>query len=365
VTVLRVHVGELMTGRITDTIPVTSMRWSDTLNGNGSIDVTVAGSVVRERNLRQKTHGARCFLAVERDGRIVQAGPIWSRTWDWEKGELSLGASGLWSYFDHRIVREPFPTTTADLIVTGKSLGGIARALAYSAIAISQAALPVVLPADESGDHTETFPLWKVLRCGEQMRQITQRAVDAPDIQFVPRRKSSDPRYIEWVMRVGTEVSPSLSQGGPDWVFDTSAPKSPVLGVATDEDATGMAEVMYATGNGQEENILMAATVNYDLLALGWPLMDGDESFPTVEDQATLQGHADNLIARAARPIEVYKVGVTAAAAREVSAGDYAQLVVKGDPWLGDVNLTMRVKTMSGDLSDVVTLEMFPLAAAL
>jgi hypothetical protein len=81
--------------------------------------------------------------------------------------------------------------------------------------------------------------------------------------------------------------------------------------------------------------------------------------------QHDLLGHADNLLARSGRPVEVFKVSGAADAAREVQPGDYCRVITKGDPWLGDMDRTMRVKQVSGDLSDVLTLEMFPLAALL
>jgi hypothetical protein len=61
----------------------------------------------------------------------------------------------------------------------------------------------------------------------------------------------------------------------------------------------------------------------------------------------------------------VFKVQVSAAAAAEVMPGDYAQVITKGDPWLGDMDRTMRIRQVTGDLSDVVTLEMFPMQALL
>lgn len=365
---VNVLVGEFLTGEITATIPVISLRWTEVLNGAGSIDVTVTSDVVREHGLREKTHGVRSFLAVEVDGRIKQAGPIWSRTWDWEKGQLSLGAAGFWSWLDRRVIypadaAAPFQSDVFS--VSGKSLGGIARALVERATGSALSAVPVVLPVDEAGDHTESFPLWSVPFHGEQLRQITQRAIDAPDIRFAPRRRADDRRFLEWVMEVGTEAMPSLSQGGPDWVFDASAPKSPVLGISPDEDATQMATQVWVTGNGMEEDILMAHDASGELPALGWPVIDASASHQTVEQQATLDGHAASLLARLSRPVEVFKVSVRAKAANEVQAGDYARLVTKADPYAGDMDRTMRVKQVSGDLSDTVTLEMFPMAALL
>jgi hypothetical protein len=367
VTDIRVHVGGLLNGRITDTFPVVGLRWTDTLNGNGSVDVTVAGDVVRDHELRQKTYGARCFLAVERDGKIMQAGPIWSRTWDWEKRQLTLGAAGMWSIADHRIIYDDASYPSGILTFTG-SLGSLAVGLIAHMLGNVPpfTNLPIVLPAIEAGSNTESFARWELSRYGEQLRQLTQRATDAPDIAFRARRRGDDPRFLEWLMLVGTVAAPSLTQGGPDWVFDTTLPKSPVLGIATDEDATQMATSSWATGNGSEADMKQArAFDDGTLLNAGWPFIEVDESHPTVDDNTTLTGHAANLQARAGRPVEVFKVSISADFARDVRPGDYCQLIAKGDPWVGDLNRRMRVKTISGDLSDVFTLDMFPQAGLL
>jgi hypothetical protein len=363
----RVHVGDTISGRITATIPVVGLNWTDVLNGNGTIDVTVTEDVVRDFDLRQKTHGARCFLAVEVEGRIKQAGPIWARAWDWEKGQLTLGASGMWSMADKRIIYDPATFPSGILSFTGLSLGGVAVSLVSHMLnAIPPYTnLPIVLPAAEAGDHEESFPRWNLARYGEQLRQLTQRSVDAPDIRFQPRRKESDPRYIEWVMQVGTEASPSLSQGGPDWVFDSSAPKSPVLGIATDGDASDMGEQAWATGNGSEADMKLATAASLELLDLGWPLTEVDESHSTVEDNDILAGHANSLLGRSARPIEVFKVKARANAYNEVLAGDYARTITRGVAWLGDMDVTTRVKQVSGDLSDELRFDMFSVLANL
>jgi hypothetical protein len=365
-------IGEVRTGRITVTLDggevPTSLRWTDELNRAGSLDgVTIPSPVVAKYDLRQLTYGARCFMAVEVDGRIKVGGPIWGRAWDWEKGELTLSAAGLWSLLDKRKIEDDATYPSGLLTFSGVSLGGLAVSLVSHMLGHipPYTNLPVVLPTVEPGDNEESFARWEILDYGEQLRQITQRAVDAPDIRFAPRRTAADPRFIEWVMQVGTEGQPSLTQGGPDWVFDTSAPRSSVLGISTDEDATQMAQKVWVTGNGSEADQKMASNSDLTLVDLGWPLTEVDESHPTVDDYDTLLGHADNLLARSNRPIEVFKVSVRAEAAREVSPGDYCQVIVKGDPWLGDMDRTMRVQKVSGDLSDTLTLDMFPLAATL
>lgn len=366
---VRVLYGEFKTGRVTGVLPATSVSWSAEQNAAGSIsNVSVPEDVARDLDLRQATHGWRNFLAVERDGRIVQAGPITSRTFDWQSGAVTLGAAGIWAWMDHVFIRPAgvvFPYQKFTYTLSGKTLGGIARGLVARLLASGFTGVPIVLPADEAGDRTESWPVWQLSTYGEQLRQITQRAVNAPDIRFAPRRKAGDPRFLEWVMQVGTATAPALSQAGPDWVFDTTVARSPVLGISTDEDATSMAQQVWVTGNGMEEDQLMALRYDDTLLKLGWPLTEAEENHATVEEQDTLRGHADNLLARSARPIEVWRVTVKADAAREVMPGDYCQVITRGDVWVPDGQRRMRVQKISGDLGDTLTLDMYPMAGVL
>lgn len=365
----RILYGEFKTGRITGALPVTGASWSAEQNAAGAItNVTVPEDAARELDLRQATHGWRTFLAFEEDDQIKQAGPITSRSFDWESGTVTLAASGVWAYLDHLFIRPPntvAPYQKYTHTIAGKSLGGIARGLVSRVVGVQTTAVPIVLPPDEAGTRTESWPVWQLATYGEQLRQLTQRATDAPDIRFVPRRRASDPRFVEWVMQVGTTTRPELAQTGPDWIFDTTTQKSPVLGISTDEDPTAMAQQVWVTGNGMEEDILMALRNDTTLLNLGWPLTEVDESHSTVEDQATLNGHADTLLRRSARPVEVWRLTVTADAAREVQPGDYCQVITRGDAWVPDGERRMRVQKVTGSLADTLTLDMYPLEAQL
>lgn len=364
----RVLIGETRTGRITDVLDVTALRWTDELNKAGSIDVTVPEDVVRSFGpgiLRQKTHPWRSFLAVEEDGRIKQAGPIITRPRTWESGDVRLGAAGIWRWLDRVFVRDAAGITQLTITASGLSLGGIATQLVADAVAQTYWDVPIVTPTPEAGTRTETWYGWQFAFVGEQIRQITQRATDAPDIRFQPRRRADDPRFLEWVMEVGTELIPGLYQSGADWVFDATAPRSPVVGVSTDEDGSEVAEVVWTTGNGQEEDILKAVASNIELADLGWPVTEAVEAHPTVELVDTLLEHAQTAVARRARPIEVYKLTVRGEAAREVKPGDYCRVVTGDDPWLGAMDETMRAKSITGDLSDVKVIETFPMQARL
>jgi hypothetical protein len=364
--------GELRTGRITDTIDATGCSWAQVANDAGSISsVTVHGHEVRRKQLRTAAAATRTFLAVDLDGRLQEAGPLWSRSWDDKAWQLTLGAAGLWSLFDHRKVLPVLAAAqraqdeASDTIVSGTDLGGIARALVAQAMTHLGGNLPLVLPPAAVGVRTETFPGYSLLWVGDQIRQLTKRADAAPDIRFLPRY-TSDKLGIEWALQTGSENAPLLTQLGDDWYFDKTVPKSPVKNINTDEDATVMGMRGWFTGNGQERDIIIGTAFDQALIDEGFPLLEVGESDSNVIEQATADDHAANLVQRSARPPEVWKLDVEAFAAAEVLAGDYARVkVADGHPWLAGGESRMRVKSKSGDLSTKVTLTMYPVQAVI
>lgn len=367
--------GDLRTGRITGEIDATGAEWAQVLNDAGSVDqVTVPDDVIRALDLRRTAPAAKTFLAVEIDDRIPQAGPIWSRVRDWEKGQVTLGATGLWGLFDHRKVIRVLAAgqqirSGADLgsvTLTGADLGEIGRALVALCMSHVGGDLPLVLPDGRPGSaHTENWPGWQMSQVGDQLRQLTKRQIGAPDVAFRPRRRGDDRRFLEWVMQTGTAAVPQLSQVGKDWIFDTTTRKSPVLGISTDEDAQDMGMRAWITGIGSQEDTAIGTAYDPTLVTAGWPLLEVEDSRDSDQDQGTVDGYASQLTAQSARPVEVFKVTVHRSAASEVSAGDYCQLITRDDPWVGTINQRMRVQKKAGDLSDRVTLDMFPLQAVI
>ena len=372
-TQIKVLYGDLRTGLIHGEIDATGASWAQVLNDAGAIDqVTVPGAEIARLDLWRMAPAAKTFLAVEIDDRIVEAGPIWSRTYDWETDTLVLGAAGLWSLWDHRMVLKVLAAalqvrTGADLgsvTLTGADLGEIARGLVALAMSHAGGSVPVVLPAARPGSaRIETFPGYELPILGEQLRQLTQRQTAAPDIRFAPRRRSDDRRYIEWVMETGTAAAPQLSQAGADWIFDTTVRRGPLLGLSLDEDATEMGFRGWETGNGSEAGMLMATAYVGTQVDAGWPLLEVERASSSVQEGLTLDGHAAQLVARSARPVQKWTVTAHMSAALEVRAGDYAVVRTRGHACLGTGSHRVRVAGKSGDLTDKVKIAMYPMAA--
>jgi hypothetical protein len=357
--------GDLRGGRIHDTLDVTGCGWEQVANDAGTITQTVVEAHEVRRKLKGQMFTAKSFLAVDVDGRLQEAGPVWSLAWNDVNRQLTIGAAGLWSLFDHRsvlpVITDPTQTVQQQVTqVAGTDLGGIGRALVSQAMTHLGGDLPLVLGADTIGDRTETFYGWQLAKIGDQVRQLTTRE-GGPDIRFRPDY-TSDRLGVQWFYEAGTEDSPLLTQAGDDWYFDQTVPRSPVLNIDTDEDGTQMGMLAWATGNGSEADILMAHWSDLTLIGEGWPLLEVFEADSTVEDQDVLDEHAQNLAERSARPPVAWKVAVKGSAAREVLAGHYARVIVKNDhPWLPAGETFLRVAKKSGDLTDKVTLTMYPI----
>ena len=357
--------GDLRGGRISDYIDADAAGYEVVVNDAGSITgVQVPRAEVARLGLRQAAPAARTFLAVDVDGRLQEAGPIWSRRRELDSGTVTLDAGGLWSLFDHRKV---VPVLAAGQraqnvthTVAGTDLGGIARSLVALAMTHAGGNLPLILPTAQAGFRTESFPGWALHDVGEQLRQITKRETNAPDIRFTPRY-TTDRLSIEWVMEAGTEADPLLTQAGEDWYLDASVPRSPVVGIVTDEDATQMGMRGWVTGAGSEQDIRIGVAEDLALIAAGWPLLEVEENRSTVLEQGTLDGHAENLVGRSARPVETWQVVVRSSVATEILPGHYARVVPDpADEWLGgEGEAFMRVASKRGNLGDNVTLNMY------
>lgn len=361
--------GDLRTGRFTDTLDATSCSWKLLGNDAGSVDqVTIEEHEVRAKALRRSARGARTFLAVDVDGRLQEAGPIWSRVWDETDTRqwLTLGSSGLWSLFDHRkvlpVLYDGIRVQTADTVVSGTDLGGIARALVAQAMSHVGGNLPLILPEMRVGDRTETFRGWALADVGDELRQLTKRESGAPDIRFRPRYNAARDG-VEWVLEAGTEDAPLLTQAGDDWYFDRTARESNVLKITTDEDATQMGSRGWVTGNGQEEDILLGSWYDPSLINDGYPLLEVQESRSQTTEQDTLGYRAEALVDRSSRPVELWRLTVRNAAAVDALPGHYARVVVPADhAWLPGGESYMRIYSKSGGLGETMELEMYDVA---
>lgn len=374
------HVGDLRTGRITATLPLASTSWSTAIDDAGSLSGSLPLASGLWTDIRAWTAPGQSFLAVaylDSTGyeTFLAGGPIWTRRLIESSGMLTLGAAGLWSYYDHRKLidaaglADPARSTLTYSAVT---LATIAKRLIQVAAAHTGGALPVVLPddvtaaADEA--HTRTYPGYELAWIGDRLRQLTA-VQGGPEIQFVPRRRVDDPRFLEWVMRAGTEAAPLLTQAGADHVFTHGVPKSAVRDLDIAEDASSLGFRAWVTGEGEAEGKPIARVDALDLVNSGYPLLEvEDTTAGSVSSPGTLTARAAELASAATRPVETWKATVDRDSPPTVgiyTAGDWCRFRVGPHPLLDAGEVRRRITSVSGDDTGTVVLELAPTVGGL
>lgn len=108
---------DLVTQQVIGEFQLTNVQWSLELNAPGSFSGSININDSRLQNtlgtyganymssLLYSTQPARTGLYVERNGSIVWGGIIWTRSWDSDSQEMTLGARTFESYLEHRIVK--------------------------------------------------------------------------------------------------------------------------------------------------------------------------------------------------------------------------------------------------------------------
>lgn len=367
------HVGTLRDGMITTQLPMVQSSWSDVMDDAAPLSGTVPLGDPDVAALRPYlvAEPCRCFLAVaytDPDGNetFLAGGPIWTHSYDGAAKKLTVGAAGLWSYYDHRKVlpvlaggASPANAVTAFT----SSLGTIAKGLVALAHTHTAGALPVVLPADEAGANVRNYLGFEMNGVGQMLRELTG-VQGGPEIQFVPRRRADDGRFLEWVMRVGTAAAPLLTQTGDDWVWDASAAKSSVSGISVQRDGSAMGSRAWAQGSGTDVSTLFARADDTTLLDAGFPLLENlDTAHSDVVVPATLAAYAAGDLAQSLRPVQTWTITVRRDDLPRLGSyrvGDWVSLTVAGDPYLPDGIYRTRILSVAGDDGLDVTIQLAP-----
>lgn len=371
----RWYTGDLRTGKIYRQVELVSGSWSCPFTDTGTLDGSFPLRSGKWPTARSDSAPGKTFLAVSYvdkhgDETFIDGGPIWRSKYNPGTGVLQVAAAGLGSYFDHRkviaVLAAGADPAAATVTYTGAQLGLIAKRLVELAQTHTGGSLPIILPTDADlggagTDHTRTYPGYELGWVGERLKQLSQ-VDDGPEIQFVPRRKAADPRYIEWVMRIGTAPTGILAQAGLPWVFDGTVPMSPLLQIGVDTDGTGIASRQWAAGEGDAEARQIVYVDNLTLVNIGWPLLEGEvASTDNVTTKTELNEFANGASSFSQRPMESWAVTVKRDASPNVGqyrAGDWATVVVNDHDYLPQGSFSMRILSVSGNDSDAVTLTM-------
>jgi hypothetical protein len=373
VTGYNVYTGDLLTGRIYARLPVVSSTWSAVMDDADTwqIVVQLGDSVIDAMEPVSNTSPGKNFAAVayqDASGNetFLAGGPAWTHDYDDDTGQLTVAGTGMWGYFDHRKVMPVLAPTdnpaTVTTSVTNGSLGTIAKRLVSQAQTHTGGNVPIVLPADEAGTFTGTYPGYELDWVGDMLRAITQ-IQNGPEVTFRPQR-ATDPRYLQWVMLVGTNENPYLSQVGADWIFDATVPDGLVSTISVHTDGSALADEAWVKGNGTAEGTIVGHQLQTTLQAQGYPLLEaeitGHEDAP---DMATANGYAAGSLQFSNRPALTLTPKVDRDGDPNVSqynVGDYVRIYIPvGHRYFpAGVAYRTRITGKSGDDSNLVTIQL-------
>ena len=300
---MRVLLGHMRTGGIVAEFGSGDADYADELSAPGSARATIPlDAVPHGVDIRAVTAPWRHYLALDHNGMVVWAGPVVTRRRAPSSDVIELGASGLWAVFDHRVLARlgdwPFTDPRADLVLTYRSLPGVALDIVQVALDRPAGELPLVLPRlNSSGEVERRYFGYDLAAAGERLRQLTADQ-DGPDLHFHPRYRA-DRSGVEWVLRVG---QPHLVQPGVAWHFDDGGN---LAGYGWDEDGSLQASTVLVPGDGMERGRLIGHAAEAALPGVGWPALDTVVSDHTSEKQpAVLDAHAQAYLT-------AYRTGVT------------------------------------------------------
>lgn len=370
-------VGDLRTGKLAREFEALNPSWSVGFSGNDTLSVDIPGRALTEAgelewpHVRADTAAAKNFLAVawvnERGEETwITGGPIWTRNRARVDGIITVGASGLWSYWNRRLLVPTF-SPGVDIALLGSSWSGaqtglIAKRMLEQAQAHPDGAVPLDLPTDaELGGpgtaHVRNYPAHELAYVGTRLRELSETE-SGPEIQFVPYRRDDDPRFIRWATKIGTAPTMAISQPGAPHVIDDTVPDSPILDVGSDESGGALGTRSFAAGQGQGEGRPIRVATSTELTSIGYPLLDVDTVRDNVLVPATLDGYAQAQLAESSRPVETTTITMNADEFWNLyptaRPGDMAELTLPADEWDDGQPQPVRFVTIAGGKSNTI-----------
>lgn len=353
------HVFDAVTGEHVMRIPYTACSWSDSLNREGGMDVTVdyTAEAIQSGLGSVLTEWAHIIALVDDHNgtrTVIHAGPLTGHDWDAEHRQLALSVGGGLTLLTKRLVLsrrlrdtwrdmpvlvdETHPAGDMALRCTG-SWRDIAIRLILETLA--WAPLPITVPQIlNDGAYARTYYAWDLATVADRLTELTMLE-DGLEIRFDP--------YVDEQGRLFFGLIAAHDLAGAPLRLDATLPdvRCRLLGVSADGSAL-TTQVWLTGGKDGDKTLMCRRSVAKTPL-----LQTSDTSHTTVERMATLQQHALGALATHAWCDEAYKLAI--GCEHPVRPGDALDVRVSDD-WLGVTRLQLKVTDVSGTAdSDWVT----------
>lgn len=345
-------IAETIGGEILADLPFDDVNFDLPLNDSGTFgaSITFDERIAPEFDVRDLTTPVRRSWYAKRDDVPIYGGIIWTSAYDSESMKLQIGGADFWSYFDLRKIVSTAvdnlpddPDWIANLVFTLNNIDQNSAVRSVVSLAQGHPGGNIGIQYDTTFSGILRDHQWfgyDLKDVGEAIKQMTE-VLDGQDVRFIV---VADPTATGGVRRRLLQGQPSLGQVGSEHFFEYGMN---LTKYTWPRDGGGMRTRAYALGDGIAEGMPIALSQDSDLYDQNWPVLEGETSYSTVREFATLQEHAeaDQVAARA--PIVLPTLTVKSALGPtigEVNPGDDARLVIKDAYWGFDPGLDTLVR---------------------
>lgn len=366
-------VAESRTGRVTGRLPLaglqwqTPLHWGDTYNLRATIGLDGPPGdddrSVTKRVQAITNSGWRFMLVPCYRGTAITYGYVGPPAPS--DGTVDVGCSDLYALMMHRVVvatgqRGNLAATAADTTYSATTLANMVRLLLLQGTSETGQGLPLTIatPAT-SGVSSRTWAATDLRRYSEAIRDLNQ-ADAGPDVTVTPVL-SDDQTQVSLRVDIG---EPYLGQKGSPWTWNCPGN---CVDIDVDIDPSGMGDSVFVPGNGSDKSKPIGYATGGTLAAQGFPSLDVvDTQHGSEQSKTILDSYARNGLTYAQGPTATWKLKVRADSTPVLGTwrpGDTVTIQVSGHYWIPTGTYTRRIVSISGDATNLATVETAPVPA--
>ncbi len=349
----RFFIHDSMTGNFLSEVFPSDGSWTRRLNGEGSgqhsfqvRDGLTGFDRATYQDLLQDNN--RIISVSWDDGSstvALYAGLILSSSYDLDSGVVTVQHSEIRTFARQRLTFGVSGYADGDLSFANKSASGAVRAILNRMVQWSPKwVLPIVPPADGEGDITKEWKRYQIKTINDCLAEIES---EGWEIDFPPTLDAS--YKLSFPVRVGKPISGGLVD------FNLTADKHPLTDMKVKSDGSKRLTGVFVTGNGTGEDLVSGWTGSAGDSVI--PIRDSSRAGGSERDTAVLTRVAEAYFDEWRNPVVSwsFKVQLEDVSASQVTVCSRIRLITSGDPWIDDGARTLRVISLSGDMTLAVT----------
>lgn len=338
-TTYRYLFADLLTNATIAELPLTGVSFTQQLNQAGTLQahILLSGINSEQYNAITGTIAGRTAIYVDRNGTIIWGGVIWGRSYNSSDQKLKLTAREFESYFERRRITTTTSFTNQDQLAIARNLITQAQSALYGDIGV------------QVGTETSGILISRTYYDYEY-KQVYQA------IQDIARQDTGFDFNILCSYDGSGTVIKTLQLGYPrlGTAYTTTSttvpvfelPASNIVSYDFNEDASTMANTVYALGAGSNEGKLISIAQDSTKLTSGWALLEEQANYSDITDSTYLDELANGQVLAVSDPISIFKVVVPAFISPEFGTyaiGDDARLRITDERFPTTLDSVYRI----------------------